>query len=109
MQELSLEYGDSQNTNLGQYRAFVLVKEQKHVQMHQSLTSETVSSISASKESTSPQMKSNTFSLQNLLSLTTICSYGTLITCLSLLFSLPTCFLPQSPSPVPFPSFFLTA
>jgi len=52
--DLSLKYGDSQNMNLGQYGAFVLLKEWKHIQMHQSLTSEAVPSISALKESISP-------------------------------------------------------
>ena len=54
MWDLSLKYGDSQNMNLGQYGAFVLLKEWKHIQMHQSLTSEAVPSISALKESISP-------------------------------------------------------
>lgn len=54
MWELSLENSDSQNMKLDQYGSFVLLKEQKCVQTHQSLTSETVSSISAFKESISP-------------------------------------------------------
>lgn len=110
--ELSLDYSDSQNMNLGQYGACVLLREQKHVQTHQSLTSETISSVSTSKESTSPKVNPKTLPLQSTILLTAICSCGTLITCAFCFSCLPLYLIPSTLPPLnlsPSPPFFLIA